>query len=1327
MASGHSDGSIVIDTALDNDGFEKGADKLLNAMDGLTKRIEVFGSEMRQAFAGITNLLQNLTTATRGAGSSADTGAQQATQAADTAQQAAQAQTQAAQQSAKAQTQAATKIVQAQGSTSNSIKYTTRDIEKFDKQLSRLENKIELAKVALVDYYKAVNDAKDSSYADLALVTTDDQANNVLEVLATILGNIEKEYAKELTILKQLESEYAKVTQARNAAVAALEARRITNFSDALRQLSIRYRENLTDEKNLEAAAKRITSALFKAAGAAKNFTKRMLKLPFKAVATSAKLAVSSLKSFAKQAKKTGFSADGLVKSLTSLKTMLVSRIKRMFISTIFQNVSEGLKQLALFDSKFNDTMSEMKNSVTQLSGNIAATVGNIVTALEPVITTIISLFNKAVTAINQFFAVLNGKTTYTAAKKGTQQFAEATEEAAEAQEKLNAELYSFDELNRQSRQDDTSSSADADESAIQYEELPVNLPSSIRQWIEDLKAAWKSADWYGVGEVMAEGLNSTLKTVDDWINGTFRPKATEWAKRAAEILNGLFDKVDWPLLGKTVADGLNAIADICNTFFTTFKAKNFGSGIGATIKGWFDNIDWPLIGQTFANGWNTILHIIEGIVTTPGIWASIGQSIGQFVKSWFTNIDLNSIATSLIAAFNGVATLIKSFLDQNPFEGVAEKIYTAVNRVLHEVNWAALGQAIGNLFITVLKNLVTVVQQIDWVQLGRAVGEALAGIDWLGVFAQAAQFIGAALWAMLESLGGIIKGNGLGILVAGFTYLTGKLTVGLAGAIFKQPLQQALTSIIADLLKNVIGSDGIGAWGPKILAAGKTLLTTIVGKIGSIATTVLPAIGATLTKIVTGIVSAIGGWPTVIIAAAAAVITALVIWIKNGGGEVIQGFIDGVKEKWEAVKQALKDFADLWITGFKSLFGIHSPSTVMAEQGGFLMDGLLQGVSDKWPSITEFLSEGASELGETLSKAWQEMTSNAKENWENLKSNVTGAFENAKTKVQDTATQIKSNLSSKWSEIRTNAQSAWDNVKSAVSNAFNNARNSVNTTASNMRSNLSSTFSGIVSNAQTAWSNLQTTTNSKFSSLQQNVMNAWQNLRNNLNNVKWDNIGHNLVAGLNNGVSGAWGGFMSNVSTMVNNLISRIKSLFGIHSPSKVFAEIGEFLDAGLEQGMENGEKGLLTTASNIATAVTEGMTPDTPNVQMNVDSVVGSMQAIISSLGSLAVTFQTIANALTSIGGFTLPNIAAGTVVPYQTKVAANAAPAGTEGGVEAYLLGILSELQALSRSMRNGDGTQPQAISISIGGHEVFNVVVDENNRAIMRNGKSPLKTT
>lgn len=89
-------------------------------------------------------------------------------------------------------------------------------------------------------------------------------------------------------------------------------------------------------------------------------------------------------------------------------------------------------------------------------------------------------------------------------------------------------------------------------------------------------------------------------------------------------------------------------------------------------------------------------------------------------------------------------------------------------------------------------------------------------------------------------------------------------------------------------------------------------------------------------------------------------------------------------------------------------------------------------------------------------------------------------------------------------------------------------------------------------------------------------------------------------------------------------------------------------------------------------------------------------------------------------------MPQIAAGTVVPYQTKVAASEPPESDSEGVTAYLLGILSELQALSRIVQNGENGQNRDIRIVINGREVFQAVVDENNRAVRNNGKSPLRT-
>lgn len=903
-----------------------------------------------------------------------------------------------------------------------------------------------------------------------------------------------------------------------------------------------------------------------RAAGrAALTTAKNIAVTGFKAAANGVKRLGREMAGYVRNARAAATQTNFLKRSLMSVKNLLLSQIGFRAISAIFSGVREGMQQLALFDSKFNDTMSRIKNSATQLTGNLTAAFGNLITVVEPVLTKIINLLSSAISHLNQFFALLNGKTTYTAAKKGTAKYAEATEEAAAAQKALNAELYSFDELNRQSKPVDSNTSSAVETPEIQYEEIPIDLPESVQDWINRLKEAWNSGEWYSFGQTAAEGLNSAVKRIDAWINGTLRPKGIEWATKTAQILNGFFDGVDWAAMGKTVADGFNAVVDTVVTFFDTLSFGSIVQAVENFLASALQNINPAALIATFFLP--SLITAVKGLIAAHpvaslviGAIMALGPQLGETLKKMVDNIDLGAVGTALSDGLIWVLSRLSSAIESVNWQELTTAIFQELLNLITSIDYAAIVSSMFRL-------------------LGAAIG-AVAGI----------------IGSLVENLWNLLKSAWEGVK-----------------AYFGDYFEQYGGNIVAGLLAGIANAlVNIGAW-----------------------------------------------------------------------------IVDNI----------FKPFID----GFCNAFGIHSPSTVMEEMGGYVVAGLFNGIKGNWDSISDFFSDAVSNLTRFLSDGWKNIATNAKTAWGDLKTNITTAFENTRSSLQNSATQIRDRICA----------------------AFNNARTSVLDTAGNMRSNLNSAFSGIVSNAQTAWGNLQTVTNNKFSNLRTNVLNAWQNLRTNLNNVKWNNVGHNLVAGLNNGVAGAWGGFMSNVSNMVNNLIRRIKNLFGIHSPSKVFAEIGEFLDLGLEQGMHDGERGLLSTAKEVATAVTEGITPDTPNVQMNVDSVVGSMQAIISSLGSLAVTFQTIAQALNSIGGFTLPNIAAGKVVPYQTKVAANAAPAGAEGGVEAYLLGILAELQSLARSMRNGDGKQTQPISISIGGREVFQVVVDENNRAVRTTGKSPLK--
>lgn len=68
-----------------------------------------------------------------------------------------------------------------------------------------------------------------------------------------------------------------------------------------------------------------------------------------------------------------------------------------------------------------------------------------------------------------------------------------------------------------------------------------------------------------------------------------------------------------------------------------------------------------------------------------------------------------------------------------------------------------------------------------------------------------------------------------------------------------------------------------------------------------------------------------------------------------------------------------------------------------------------------------------------------------------------------------------------------------------------------------------------------------------------------------------WKSIGKNIVDGVLNGLKSAWGSLESWFSDAWDNLVSGVKQLLGIHSPSTVFRdEIGKMLAEGIGVGFE-------------------------------------------------------------------------------------------------------------------------------------------------------------
>lgn len=87
----------------------------------------------------------------------------------------------------------------------------------------------------------------------------------------------------------------------------------------------------------------------------------------------------------------------------------------------------------------------------------------------------------------------------------------------------------------------------------------------------------------------------------------------------------------------------------------------------------------------------------------------------------------------------------------------------------------------------------------------------------------------------------------------------------------------------------------------------------------------------------------------------------------------------------------------------------------------------------------------------------------------------------------------------------------------------------------------------------------------------------------------KFIEIGGHLVDGLKQGISEKWEQFKGWFTGLASGLVSAVNGVFGIQSPSRVFAQIGEFLVEGLVMGIDRRADDATASAGALAEAVTD------------------------------------------------------------------------------------------------------------------------------------------
>lgn len=219
-------------------------------------------------------------------------------------------------------------------------------------------------------------------------------------------------------------------------------------------------------------------------------------------------------------------------------------------------------------------------------------------------------------------------------------------------------------------------------------------------------------------------------------------------------------------------------------------------------------------------------------------------------------------------------------------------------------------------------------------------------------------------------------------------------------------------------------------------------------------------------------------------------------------GGDIVQGFMDGVADTMSGISKWVKDtIVDPFIDAFKSLFGIHSPSTVMAEMGKYLIEGLQKGISDVFGGFLTF--------------------------WDTKKKEIINKFNDIKAKFfekgKSIVSGIKDGIANLWSGFIT----YWGERKKLIVDKFSDIKEK-------FLEKGRSVIQGIRGGIANAWSDFSRWLKDKKDS----IVDIFSGIRKSMKSV-----GKSIVNGIIDGISSVW--------NTLKDWASSIKKMFTINVSS--------------------------------------------------------------------------------------------------------------------------------------------------------------------------------
>jgi phage-related protein len=444
-----------------------------------------------------------------------------------------------------------------------------------------------------------------------------------------------------------------------------------------------------------------------------------------------------------------------------------------------------------------------------------------------------------------------------------------------------------------------------------------------------------------------------------------------------------------------------------------------------------------------------------------------------------------------------------------------------------------------------------------EFAKTGKVIGESLATLG--PAFAE----LGVAFAELFSALGGLIPSFteiGTTILKLAVTVLPQLLTVW--GQVF-----QGIFTVVSTLLPIVIN-----------------LIKTIIPIILLIVTNVLPMMARIFASVFQMVVSTIIAVMPVIIGLIQAIIPVIMQIITT----VLPLLLSIVQAVFPVIMSIIQAVIPVIVAIIKIAADIITNVLVPA------ISFILQIVQAVFPVIVSIIKSALNIIMGVIKVVTGIIKGDWSTVWSGIKMIFSAIWEAIKAVVIGAINVVKTIISGAWALIKGVTQTVWNGIKAL----------------------LSSVISGIVSVIASGFNAMKSVISSVTGAIKGVIQTGWNSAVSFLKSIDLFQIGKNILQGLINGIKSMAGAIGTAVKNVANAIPAKIKSFLGIHSPSRVLMELGEFTGEGFAKGIESMVRKVQGVTSDMASAAL----PETSTLSLAYDTP--SMSALaVKSAGSFEI----------------------------------------------------------------------------------------------------------